>query len=183
MKIILQPPTANLHNNTLYQLGKDISIEFKDARVNVASGIDPHRETELQLAFDRCRNQWNSPKLLDWFSEKLERNINTKILVILDVDAYSNGLNYVLGEALHKGHWAAIYLPRLKPEFYGLIPNAQLFYERMAKECVHELGHVFGFVHCPNTECVMHFSNTLGDTDTKGKSFCGTCREKANILE
>ncbi|TLX91314.1 MAG: hypothetical protein E6K97_02920 [Thaumarchaeota archaeon] len=39
----------------------------------------------------------------------------------------------------------------------------------MVKECVHELGHIFGFVHCPNIECVMYFSNSLSDTDIKGK--------------
>jgi archaemetzincin len=182
MKITLQAATANLDNNALYQLARDISIEFNHAKVDVASGIEPHRESEFQLTFDRCRNQWNSPRILDWFSEKLKPDINTKILVILDVDAYSNGLNYVLGEAFHKGQLATIYLPRLKPEFYGLKPNAKLFYERMSKECVHELGHVFGFVHCPNTECVMHFSNSLSDTDTKGKSFCATCEIKKPIF-
>ena len=85
--------------------------------MNVASSIEPHTEAEFQMAFDGRRNQWNSRKLLDWFSRKLERNIKTKILLILDVDGYSNELNYVLGEAFHKGQLAAIYLPRIKPEF------------------------------------------------------------------
>jgi archaemetzincin len=182
MKIILEPATANLDNNTLYQLAKDISIEFNDAKVNVASSIEPHTEARFQLAFDRRRNQWNSPRLLDWFSQKLKRNINTMILVILDVDAYSNGLNYVLGEAFPKGGLGVIYLPRIKQEFYGLKPNDELFYERMVKECVHELGHIFGFDHCPNTLCVMHFSNSLRDTDIKGKSFCHTCRIKKPLF-
>jgi archaemetzincin len=178
MKIILQPATANLDNNTLHLLAKDISVEFKDLKVNIASSIEPHTEAQSQLAFDRRRNQWYSPRLLEWFSHKLKRNINTKILVIMDVDAYSNGLNYVLGEAFHKGQLAAIYLPRIKPEFYGLKPNDQLFYERMVKECVHELGHVFGFVHCNSPRCVMHFSNSLRDTDMKERSFCHSCRNE-----
>jgi archaemetzincin len=178
MKIILQPAAANLDNNTLYQLANDISVEFIDVKVNVASSIEPHTEAQFQLAFDGRRNQWNSPRLLDWFSQKLKRSIKTKILVILDVDAYSNGLNFVLGEAFPKGGLGVVYLPRIKEEFYGLKPNDELFYERMVKECVHELGHVFGFVHCPNTECVMHFSNTLSDTDMKERSFCRSCRSK-----
>jgi archaemetzincin len=182
MKIILQPATANLDNNTLYQLAKDISIEFEDVKVNVASSIEPHTEAQYQLAFDTYRNQWNSPKLLDWFFEKFKPNRDTKILVTLDADAYSDGLNFVLGEAFHKGGLGAVYLARIKEEFYGLRPNDKLFYERMVKECVHELGHLFGFVHCPNTECVMHFSNTLSDTDTKAKSFCATCRMKKPIF-
>jgi archaemetzincin len=119
MKIILQPATANLNNNTLHQLAKDISIEFKDVikdvKVNIASSIiEPHTETQFQLAFDGRRNQWNSPTLLDWFFEKFKPNRETTILVILDVDAYSNGLNFVLGEAFHKGGLGAVYLARIK---------------------------------------------------------------------
>jgi archaemetzincin len=140
--------------------------------VNIASSIDLHTEAQFQLAFDGRRNQWNSPRLLDWFSEKLKRNINTKILVILDVDAYLNGLNYVLDKAFPKRGLGVVYLPRIKEEFYGLKPNDELFYETMVKECIHELGHVFGFVHCSNTLCVMHFSNSLNDTDVKARGFC-----------
>jgi archaemetzincin len=36
------------------------------------------------------------------------------------LDAYSGGLNFVFGEAYVNGTVAAIYLPRLKQEFYGL---------------------------------------------------------------
>jgi archaemetzincin len=43
---------------------------------------------------------------------------------------------------------------------------------------VHELGHVFGLEHCPDPECVMHFSNSLLDTDRKSTSFCSQCRAR-----
>ena len=100
----------------------------------------------------------------------------------MDVDAYSDGLNFVLGEAFPKGGLGAVYLARIKEEFYCPKPNDKLFYQRMVKECVHELGHIFGFAHCPNRECVMHFSNRLSDTDIKQKSFCDNCRMKKAIL-
>jgi archaemetzincin len=136
----------------------------------------------FQSLFDTNRNQWNSPKLLDWFYDKFKPNKERIILVIMDIDAYSHGLNFVLGEAFPKGGLGAVCLARIKEEFYGRKPNDKLLYDRMVKECVHELGHIFGFVHCPNIECVMHFSNTLSDTDIKGKSFCGTCRMKNPIF-
>jgi archaemetzincin len=72
----------------------------------------------------------------------------------------SNGLNFVFGEAIGNGGIAIIYLPRIKQEFHGLKPNEQMFYERLVKESVHELGHVFGLAHCKNTRCVMQFSNS-----------------------
>jgi archaemetzincin len=185
VEIIVRPFLADLDYRTLNNLGNDISKEFGGIRVTVAT--DAHNPNSihlkndsglqfLQSSFDKYRNQWYSPKLLDLFSEKFSPNKDTKILFILDVDAYSNGLNFVLGEAFHKGGLGAIYLPRIKQEFYGLIPDNELFYKRMVKESVHELGHIFGFSHCQNPKCVMHFSNTLSDTDNKEGSFCDTCR-------
>jgi len=182
MEVILQPVAANLANRTLIHLAKDISVEFKNVKVNVASPIKTEREAQFRLAFDGYRNQWNSPKLLDWFLEKFKPTKDTKVLVIFDVYAYSNGLNYVLGEAFPNGGLGIAYLARIKEEFYGQKPNEKLLYERMVKECVHELGHIFGFNHCPDRLCVVHFSNSLNDTDVKGKSFCGMCRMKKPIF-
>jgi hypothetical protein len=46
----------------------------------------------------------------------------------------------------------------------------------LGKEAVHELGHVYGLLHCKNTRCVMHFSISLHYVDTKERSFCQSCR-------
>jgi archaemetzincin len=184
VEIIVQPILAQLDYRTLDNLRKDISREFGNIGVIVATDannpnlIHLKKDTDFQSSFDKHRNQWYSPKLLDFFFEKFGPNKDIKILFILDVDAYSNGLNFVLGEAFHEGGLGAIYLPRIKQEFYGLKPDNELFYKRMVKESVHELGHVFGFVHCQNPRCVMRFSNTLSDTDNKERSFCHSCREK-----
>ena len=80
-------------------------------------------------------------------------------------DVYSDKLNFVFGEAYLDGRICAIYLPRLRQEFYGLKSDKSLFYQRLVKEAVHELGHAFGLSHCENIKCVMHFSNSLSDTD------------------
>ncbi|MEA2005134.1 MAG: hypothetical protein U9O50_02570 [Acidobacteriota bacterium] len=44
-------------------------------------------------------------------------------------------------------------------------------------EAVHELGHTYGLSHCPDAKCVMHFSNSLLDTDKKSASFCTHCHK------
>jgi len=184
VEIIVRPFLAELDYRTLNNLGNDISREFENIKVAAAAGADNsnlvqlNKDVAFQSSFDNQRNQWYSPKLLDWFFEKFRPKKDTKILFILDVDAYSNGLNFVLGEASHKGGLGAIYLPRIKQEFYGLKPDNELFYQRMVKESVHELGHVFGFFHCQNLRCVMYFSNTLSDTDNKERSFCQSCRTR-----
>jgi archaemetzincin len=58
------------------------------------------------------------------------------------------------------------------------LPTRLCFYDRAVKEIVHELGHTFGLGHCPNSKCVMHFSNSLADTDLKEAYFCNMCRPK-----
>jgi len=181
MQIILQNVLASLDGSTLNSLAKDVSKEFKYTKVTVRSSLTQlDAETILQSNFDVNRNQWNSSKLIGSLLEKFNPATGTKILVIFDADAYSYGLNFVLGEAIGNGPIAIIYLPRIKQEFYGLKPNGQMFYERLVKESVHELGHAFGLAHCNNRRCVMHFSNSLQDTDFKKRSFCESCNCKWN---
>jgi archaemetzincin len=130
--------------------------------------------------FDKARKQWISDSLLDWLLESSEPDITTKVLAICDFDAYSDELNFVFGEAHLGGRVAAIYLPRLREEFYVRKSdknNNNLFEQRVIKEAVHELGHTFGLRHCQISKCVMHFSNSLQDTDFKDDKFCERCNK------
>ncbi len=88
------------------------------------------------------------------------------------------GLNFVFGQAAMGGPAAVIALPRLRQGFYGRPEDKALFHQRALKEAVHELGHTYGLGHCPDPTCVMHFSNSLPDTDRKGDSFCQRCKDE-----
>jgi archaemetzincin len=99
-----------------------------------------------------------------------------RLLGLVDLDLYTPGLNFVFGQASMGGREALIALPRLRQSFYGLADDEALFHERAIKEAVHELGHTYGLGHCPDATCVMHFSNSLPDTDFKGKGFCAVCK-------
>jgi archaemetzincin len=129
--------------------------------------------------FDKARKQWISDSLLDWLLESSNPDSTTKVLAIYDFDAYSDELNFVFGEAHLGGRVAAIYLPRLRDEFYvsKSDKNNNLFEQRVIKEAVHELGHTFGLRHCQISKCVMHFSNSLQDTDFKDDRFCERCNK------
>jgi archaemetzincin len=131
--------------------------------------------------YDEHRKQWISNKILEWLLQNYKPGSNTKLLAICDFDAYSGNLNFVLGEAHLGGRVAAIYLPRLRHEFYSKnADTSSLFEQRVIKESVHELGHTFGLIHCEKSWCVMHFSNSLRDTDVKRYRFCERCN---NILK
>ncbi len=99
-----------------------------------------------------------------------------RVLGVTDVDCYAPGLNFIFGQATLTGGEAFIALPRLRQSFYGLPDDPVLFRQRVLTEAVHELGHTWGLTHCPDPHCVMHFSNTLHDTDVKGSAFCTRCQ-------
>ena len=129
-----------------------------------------------QYAFDPKRRQYHSTKILEWL-----KNIpvmDTRILGIVDIDLYVPELNFVFGEADVTHGVCIISLVRLRQEFYGLPKNENLFLERALKEAVHELGHTYRLGHCGDTRCIMHFSNSLQDSDIKGPDFCRRCKLK-----
>jgi archaemetzincin len=130
-----------------------------------------------QEAYNSRRNQYFSSFILNKLRQEIKPAKPQKILAISDVDLYVESLNFVFGEAELGGHFAIISLARLRQGFYGFPEDKALFLERAKKEAVHELGHTFGLRHCPNPECVMHFSNSLQDTDRKRASFCSRCQE------
>jgi archaemetzincin len=173
--IIIQPISFQLTEDLTSLLERHISKEF-DAAVKIGP-LNDTLSPPLNL-FDKNRRQWKSNDILNWLLVRTNPDIDNKVLAICDFDAYSNGLNFVFGQAYIDDRVSAIYLSRLRQEFYGLKPDKSLFYQRIVKEAVHELGHAFGLKHCNNQICVMHFSNSLPDTDIKQNSFCDICRTK-----
>jgi archaemetzincin len=104
-----------------------------------------------------------------------------RVIGLVDVDVYASGLNYVFGEAYLPGAAGLVSLWRLKPQFYGEAADADVFLERTIKESAHELGHTLGLQHCRHGYCVMHFSNSIFDTDKKQRFFCDQCYLTAAI--
>lgn len=126
--------------------------------------------------YDARRRQYASHRILK-ILEPLKPDRHTILLGVIDLDLYVPQLNFVFGEADPAAGVAIIALPRLRQEFYGLKPDRVIFLLRAAKEAIHELGHLQGLDHCPDPGCVMHFSNSLRDTDVKEARFCAACRE------
>jgi archaemetzincin len=171
--IVIQPVLFELGQDIISALKESLSGEFNASSIVTSS---PIKEIPLHL-FDEQRKQWKSSTILQWLSDMLKPSSkSTKLLAICDFDAYSDELNFVFGEAYVDGNVSVIYLPRLRQEFYGLNPDESVFYQRLVKEAVHELGHSFGLGHCKNIKCVMHFSNSLSDTDIKTSQFCDICK-------
>jgi archaemetzincin len=135
-----------------------------------------------QKAYNARRDQYNSTKILQALETRKPGTFEL-LLGIFGEDLYVPELNFVFGQADMIAKVAVIALPRLRQEFYGLEPDRELFLLRAAKEAIHEIGHMKGLGHCRDPRCVMHFSNSLEETDVKEATFCSYCRNTLTGLK
>ena len=156
-------PFDKLDSEIIVYLKKELSLVFKKQVLDLPAKSIP------KDSYNSFRAQYRA----EAFLYSLPFDEKNQYLGIVDKDLYVPELNFVFGLAI-KGR-AVIAIRRLRQEFYGLKPNKNLFLERVLKEAVHELGHAYGLRHCPDPLCVMHFSNSLIDTDKKSSNFCPSC--------
>jgi archaemetzincin len=151
-----------------------VKTEF---RTNVAV-----RDGHLDISefYDAARRQYNANTIL----RKIESGYasdNVKTIGLFGVDLFIPILTYIFGQAYLNGNTGIASAYRLTNERYGLTPDETAFMERIAKEVIHELGHMYGLVHCTDPLCVMRSSTYVEDIDQKGRSFCPSCRNKAAL--
>ena len=138
-----------------------------------------NKHFSLENGKDYVRNQYNSTWILAQILEHFPED-TYKILGVTTVDLYVPVLTYVFGEAQLDGTAAVVSIHRLRDELYGLPKNPQKLKERLEKEAIHELGHTFGLIHCPQPQCVMYTYTYAEEIDFKSKHFCPSC---SSLLE
>jgi archaemetzincin len=106
----------------------------------------------------------------------LGRVQSERVLGVTDVDLFVPVLRFVFGEAQLAGVAALVSVHRLRQEFYGELPDADLAAERLLKEALHELGHTFGLKHCGDWDCVMSASHSIERVDVRSAWYCPNCR-------
>jgi archaemetzincin len=151
-------------------------VERKDLEVLMhalsAKGIRVRIAEERKVpsdAFNRRRQQYSAAVFL----KIAHAEVGDRVLAVTNYDLYEGNLNFVFGLAESPGKGAVISLFRLR-----MGADEETFRQRAVKEAVHELGHTWGLIHCQNPRCVMHFSNSLQDTDRKGTDPCESCDKK-----
>ncbi len=104
-------------------------------------------------------------------------------LAIMPHDLCIPILTYVYGESQLGGRAAVVSLNRL------VHPRSrEKTFVRIAKICIHEVGHIFGLEHCWESGCLMRFSKQLEQLDQLPLHFCSACeyevaRQRERLLE
>ena len=138
----------------------------------------------LTYALDIRIDDFRSEERSQYFSTKIiaeaakqTGSVDGKVLMLIEHDLYVPIFTFIFGEAQLNGKLSIVSLCRLHEEFYSGNTNEELFFTRLIKESLHELGHNFGLKHCQDWDCVMHSSAGIEEVDIKGEFYCDTCAE------
>jgi len=150
-------------------LGRQFGAEAdaEDAPGRPADTLDPRR------------HQHSSRAVLEWVIGARPPDAD-RILALTDVDLFMPVLTFVFGEAQLGGPAAVVSVARLRDAQTERRPA--LLTARVLKECVHELGHTFGLVHCDTPGCAMARSGNTAAVDGKRLTLCPECEGRYRLL-
>ncbi len=125
--------------------------------------------------FDSHRFQHNAVLLISALEKKSFEEFS-KVIAVMDVDIFIPIFTHVFGEARQGGKVALVSLFRLRGADDDSPPSTSRMLERAAKIALHELGHLFGLLHCDDERCLMHFSGDVDEVDRLPLNLCRYCR-------
>ena len=149
-----------------------------EAALDGAFGLPVGRVAALDEpahAYSPPRGQWHSVAFLEALLTRVPPAA-ARLLGVTERDLFVPVLTFVYGQAQLRGRVAVVSLARLRPEFHGLPGAPEVLARRAATEAVHEVGHTFGLVHCPDRRCPMSLSIDIPDLDGKTATPCPACQ-------
>jgi archaemetzincin len=162
-------PIGEFDPRLLRELGPAMAETFRVPCEVARLRLDP------EFAYHGERQQYHSSEILQAMQRLVTRD-SWRVLGVTAVDLYIPILTFVFGEAQIGGPCGLVSAHRLRQEFYGLPPNAEMLGQRLLKEAVHEVGHTLALTHCEDYQCAMAPSHAVEWIDLKDVSLCETCR-------
>ena len=159
----------------MVKVAENVKREFP-LPVNIKEG-----RLDLSEFYDPVRRQYNGAQLLNNVDSLFSAD-PVKTLGLFNVDLFIPILTFIFGQAVLNGRTGIASLYRLSNERYGIASDDETILVRFKKEVIHELGHMFGLIHCHMPTCVMRSSTYVEDIDQKSASFCAGCHNELNSI-
>lgn len=156
---------------------EETTMAVAASAIEAAFGLPTRRMDPLpvpEYAYDGVRMQYSSSLILKELAQRAPAD-TVKVLAVTNEDLFIPMLKFVFGQAQLDGLTCIVSTARLKQEYYGMPPDEELLNVRVWKEVLHELGHSFGLVHCPDPQCAMVLSTGLEQLDVKDATLCKSC--------
>jgi archaemetzincin len=160
---------GHFEKRLLEAIARDVEREFK-IQVKTAEGY-----LDLSEFFDPARRQYNGNMLLDKIDKGFASDRN-KVVGLFNIDLFIPILTFIFGQAYLNGRTGIVSIYRLSNERYGVKKDDKILIDRFRKEVIHELGHMFGLIHCYDPVCVMRSGTYVEDIDQKNHTLCKKCR-------
>ncbi len=165
---------GNFENDFLEKIARDVHQEFHLPVSFEGSHLD------LSEFYDPMRRQYDGNSLLKEIDASSPQG-HLKNMGLFRVDLFIPILTYIFGQAALKGKTGIASLYRLRNEQYGMKKDEKLLMERFCKVIIHEIGHMFGLLHCHVPPCVMRSSTYVEDIDQKSGHLCIRCRNEIGL--
>lgn len=162
---------------------KDVTDDIVKAIIHEFQHPVVFKEYDFEISkfYSPGRRQYDANSILKEVSNKILPDAFKKI-GLFRVDLFIPILTYIFGQAILNGNTGIVSIHRLRNELYGLKYNKTLENERLKKVVIHEIGHMFGLIHCPNPICVMRSSTYVEDLDQKSENLCHKCKTQIRMM-
>lgn len=141
--------------------------------------VDVSSSPLLYNGFSPDRKQFDATSILSCMDTyKRRNNLHAPLLLVIQDDIYKPDLRYVFGLARPATGSAVVSTARLMNEFWDLPSDEDSLIHRLITESSHEIGHLLGLQHCPDSRCIMSNPRSLDDLDMKKLWACTNCKSK-----
>jgi archaemetzincin len=156
----------------------EAAIRFYDREPDVSVNVIPLSSKE----YDSVRRQFKADLIIEKIAAVRDSDKKGKTLGVTAIDISIPNMNFVFGVTNTVKKVAILSTARLTVVSKELFTGMRTVEERIFKESAHEIGHLLGLTHCPESTCIMSFANTIKQVDDKLPILCNNCREKLKGL-